>query len=145
MLAVFSLGLAVPFLLVAFGFARATQYIERASKYLNVVSKIGGVFFIALGILLLLSNFGVNITSLVTATQIAVQAMKRRGGGAWGRCCWTLRPNSLAVQVATVSPCMHGVTTNRHLPSIGLTDFRNLRKYIFPRHPHWRTTRQCSC
>ncbi|MAF13278.1 MAG: cytochrome C biogenesis protein [Parcubacteria group bacterium] len=57
LLAVFSLGLAVPFLLVALGTGHAAQYINKISKYLNVVSIIGGAFLILLGILLLANKF----------------------------------------------------------------------------------------
>ena len=60
-LLVFSLGLAVPFLALALGFSRASHYIEKISKYLTWVSRIGGVFLIALGILLLTNNFGLLI------------------------------------------------------------------------------------
>lgn len=57
LLAVFSLGLAAPFILVAIGFSSATKYIKSISRYLNVISVIGGVFLIALGVLLLTNNF----------------------------------------------------------------------------------------
>jgi len=57
LLAVFSAGLAVPFLLVAIGFSKATQYIKKITKYLNIISIIGGVFLIILGILLLTNRF----------------------------------------------------------------------------------------
>ena len=61
MLSVFSLGLAIPFLLIAFAFSRATVYIEKISKYIKGVSLAGGVFLIALGILLATDNFGLTI------------------------------------------------------------------------------------
>jgi cytochrome c-type biogenesis protein len=57
LLAVFSLGLAVPFILVAIGFSSATKHIKSISRYLNVISIIGGIFLVALGILLLTNNF----------------------------------------------------------------------------------------
>lgn len=57
LLTVFSIGLAIPFLLVAFGFSRATKYIKAASKYLKWVSIVGGVFLILLGLLLVTNNF----------------------------------------------------------------------------------------
>ena len=57
LLAVFSAGLAVPFILVAFGISKATQYIEKISKYLKWASIIGGVFLVFLGILLISGNF----------------------------------------------------------------------------------------
>jgi len=49
---VFSAGLAVPFLLIALGIGGAAQRIQKMTKYLSVISKIGGVFLILLGILL---------------------------------------------------------------------------------------------
>lgn len=58
MLAVFSLGLAVPFLIVAGAYSSATTYIKSISKYLNAIAMIGGIFLIALGILVLTDNFG---------------------------------------------------------------------------------------
>jgi len=53
LLSVFSFGLAIPFLLVAYGYGTAVHYIKKISKYLNVVSFIGGLFFVFIGILLI--------------------------------------------------------------------------------------------
>jgi cytochrome c-type biogenesis protein len=61
LLAVFSAGLAVPFLLIAVGFSKALMYIDKLSKYLKWVSIIGGVFLIALGILLITDSFNLLI------------------------------------------------------------------------------------
>ena len=61
LLTVFSIGLAVPFLLVALGFSHATAYINKLSKYLKWVSIIGGVFLIILGFLLVTNNFSLLI------------------------------------------------------------------------------------
>ena len=61
MLAVFSFGLAVPFLLIALAFSHATTYIEKISKYLKGVSIVGGVFLILLGLLLATDNFGLTV------------------------------------------------------------------------------------
>jgi len=61
MLTVFSLGLAVPFLLIAAAFSKATVYVEKISKYLKAVSVIGGIFLIILGFLLATDNFGLTI------------------------------------------------------------------------------------
>lgn len=61
MLTIFSIGLAIPFLIIAFAFSRATHYIESISKYLRWVSIIGGVFLILLGLLLVTDNFGLTI------------------------------------------------------------------------------------
>ncbi|MBI2010723.1 MAG: sulfite exporter TauE/SafE family protein [Candidatus Colwellbacteria bacterium] len=57
LLAVFSAGLAVPFLAIAASVSSASRYLAKISKYLNVVSIIGGVFLVFLGILLLTNNF----------------------------------------------------------------------------------------
>lgn len=61
MLTVFSVGLAIPFLIIALAFSKATIYIEKLSKYLKGVSIVGGVFLILLGILLATDNFGLTI------------------------------------------------------------------------------------
>lgn len=52
LLAIFSAGLALPFLAVALVTGSAAAYLERATKYLNIVSIIGGLFLIGLGLLL---------------------------------------------------------------------------------------------
>jgi len=57
LLAIYSLGLAVPFLLVALTFNHAIRYIKAVNKYLETVSFIGGLFLIFLGLLLLTNNF----------------------------------------------------------------------------------------
>jgi len=61
MLTVFSIGLAIPFLLIALAFSKATAYIDRISKYLKAVSVVGGIFLILLGLLLATDNFGLTI------------------------------------------------------------------------------------
>ena len=57
LLAVFSLGLGIPFMLVAFLYSKATAYIKKLSGLLNVISKVGGVFLLGIGILLLTDSF----------------------------------------------------------------------------------------
>lgn len=61
LLAVFSLGLAIPFIFLAFAFSKATQYIQKITKYLKWVSIIGGVFLVILGGLLFTNNFSLVI------------------------------------------------------------------------------------
>lgn len=52
LLGIFSLGLAIPFLLVAIGIGRASAYINKINKYLHIISIIGGIFLVLLGIIL---------------------------------------------------------------------------------------------
>jgi len=59
LLSVFSLGLAIPFLVIALGIGSASAYLNKISKYLNIVSVIGGLFLIFLGILLLTDQFNI--------------------------------------------------------------------------------------
>lgn len=61
LLAVFSLGLAVPFLFTAFLYIRAAKIISRISVVTKWISYIGGVFLIFLGLLLLTGNFGFTV------------------------------------------------------------------------------------
>lgn len=57
LLSIFSLGLAVPFLVIALFIGSASDYLIRASKYLKAISIIGGIFLILLGLLLITSKF----------------------------------------------------------------------------------------
>ena len=57
LLSVFSLGLAIPFLLIAVGIGSAGTYIKRINKYLHVIEKVGGGLLIIIGILLLTNTF----------------------------------------------------------------------------------------
>ena len=58
MLFVFSLGLAIPFLLIALGIGSASKYILRISPYLKIFSTVGGVFLILIGMLLMSNRIG---------------------------------------------------------------------------------------
>lgn len=59
LLFVFSLGLAVPFLLVALGISWASDHLAKIGKYLDAVSFVGGVFLVFLGILVLTNSLGI--------------------------------------------------------------------------------------
>lgn len=56
LLSVFSLGLGLPFLAVALGISHALEYIKKITPFLHVISIIGGLFLIFIGILLLTNN-----------------------------------------------------------------------------------------
>jgi len=56
LLLVFSAGLAIPFLAIALGLGHATKYITKISKYLNIISIVGGAFLVYMGYLLLTDN-----------------------------------------------------------------------------------------
>ena len=58
LLAIFSLGLAIPFLLTAVLYAQASVYIAKYSYIAKLTSVIGGLFLIGIGVLLLFGNFG---------------------------------------------------------------------------------------
>ena len=51
--------LAIPFLAVALGVGHAAKFVHRISRYLRVVSFVGGIFLIFLGVLMITNNFGV--------------------------------------------------------------------------------------
>ena len=57
LLFVFSLGLAVPFLLTALAFGWATTHFARIAKYLNWVSLVGGIFLVTLGVMMVTNNY----------------------------------------------------------------------------------------
>ena len=57
LLVVFSLGLAVPFLLTALGISWALTHFAKIGRYLNWLSFIGGLFLLLLGYLMVTDNF----------------------------------------------------------------------------------------
>lgn len=59
LLFIFSLGLAVPFLIIAAAIGWAATHLRRIGKYLNVISIIGGAFLVFIGILLLTNRLGI--------------------------------------------------------------------------------------
>jgi len=61
LLALFSAGLAVPFIATALLYARAGTLITKYSYISKAVSLIGGFMLIAIGILLLFNNFGLTV------------------------------------------------------------------------------------
>jgi cytochrome c-type biogenesis protein len=61
LLAVFSLGLALPFLGLSVFYARFSSWIKHSKFWLQTISRIGGVFLVLLGILLLTNNFSLLI------------------------------------------------------------------------------------
>ncbi|MBM4432132.1 MAG: hypothetical protein FJ026_17555, partial [Chloroflexi bacterium] len=57
LLAVYSLGLGLPFLLTGAALSAMSGWLRRLNRYLNVVSIITGLFLVVIGILLLLDRF----------------------------------------------------------------------------------------
>lgn len=57
LLFVFSLGLGIPFIVVAFAFGSAQQYLPHVSSALRWIQPFAGALLVALGILLLTNNF----------------------------------------------------------------------------------------
>ena len=62
LLAVFSAGLGLPFLIIAYGISSATGYIRLMNKYLRYFEVIGGILLVLLGILLITDNLAQWIT-----------------------------------------------------------------------------------
>ena len=59
LLLVFSVGLGLPFILIALGIGSATKIIYRLNRFLPTIEKISGAFLILIGILLLTNTFGI--------------------------------------------------------------------------------------
>ena len=53
---IFSIGLAIPFLVIALGLGQAAKLTRHLYKYLEVISVVGGLFLVYLGYLLLTDN-----------------------------------------------------------------------------------------
>lgn len=58
LLLVYSLGLALPFLGVAYAYGVSFGYVASLARILPYVNKIGGAFFVFIGVLLILGDFG---------------------------------------------------------------------------------------
>lgn len=61
LLAVFSLGLALPFLIAAFLYERIDGLVSRFVGVSKTMTIVGGVFLIIIGVLLLFGNFGLTV------------------------------------------------------------------------------------
>ncbi|MBI3335147.1 MAG: hypothetical protein HY001_01440 [Candidatus Portnoybacteria bacterium] len=62
LLSVFSLGLAVPFLAIAGAIGSSSRIVQKMSPYLNIVSFIGGLILVSLGILLATNNMALLVS-----------------------------------------------------------------------------------
>lgn len=61
LLAVFSLGMGIPFLIIAWSIGTAYEKVQTINRFMPIISKIGGVFLIILGILLFTNQLGLLI------------------------------------------------------------------------------------
>lgn len=61
LLGIFSLGLAIPFLLTALLYAHIRTYIQMSSRVSQAISIVGGIFLIVIGVFMLLGNFGLTV------------------------------------------------------------------------------------
>lgn len=59
LLFIFSIGLAIPFVFLTLFASSATRYVKQLTKYLPLISRVGGVFLLFIGVLMLLDQFGV--------------------------------------------------------------------------------------
>ncbi len=68
LLAIFSLGLAIPFLVLALALERSQQVVAGMSRASGVLSIIGGVILVVLGLLMLTNNMGLIVQWSVGAS-----------------------------------------------------------------------------
>ncbi len=59
LLFVYSLGIAVPFLVVAFLYGTAFTYVTKLARYLPIIAKCAGILLIVIGVLLIIGQFGI--------------------------------------------------------------------------------------
>lgn len=62
LLAIFSLGLALPFIVLALLAGQAVYFVRKLNKFLNTISFIGGLFLVFLGILVITGNMGIFVS-----------------------------------------------------------------------------------
>lgn len=70
LLTVFSAGLGIPFLIVALLFGSIFKYLPKINRYLNIISIIGGVFLIIIGLLMITNHFDVFSSSFARIPNI---------------------------------------------------------------------------
>lgn len=58
LLIVFSVGLGLPFILLAFAFGHAVDYVDKLKSWMRPINVLGGVLLVFLGILLLTDHLG---------------------------------------------------------------------------------------
>lgn len=61
LLALFSFGMSLPFILTAVLYERASSYIETHSGVTKWIRRIGGLFLIGIGVLLVMDSFGLTV------------------------------------------------------------------------------------
>lgn len=59
LLATYSMGLAVPFLIIAYVYGKTFTYVVKLQKYLPVIAKVGALMIIGIGFLMLIGQFGI--------------------------------------------------------------------------------------
>jgi cytochrome c-type biogenesis protein len=59
LLAVYSLGLGIPFLLVGLAFAPFSKALRKANRYLGIISVVSGALLVLMGILIFTGSLGV--------------------------------------------------------------------------------------
>lgn len=67
LLLIFSLGLAIPFLALALAIGHAQQYVKAVTRYMPIISFVGGLFILILGILLLTDNMSIWLSAVYKA------------------------------------------------------------------------------
>ena len=58
LLLVYSLGLAIPFLLVAYLYGTTFHYVTRLERYIPIITRCGAIVLVLIGVLLLMGQFG---------------------------------------------------------------------------------------
>ena len=53
----FSLGLAIPYLIAALGISAVIDYLKKVKKHMRLIKVISGLFLVVFGILILTGNF----------------------------------------------------------------------------------------
>ncbi len=59
LLLAYAVGLGLPFLLLSYWYSSALQFVTRLSPYSSIISKVGGILVIGLGVLMATGQFGV--------------------------------------------------------------------------------------
>ena len=81
LLAVYSAGLGIPFLITGLMFNWITPYLKRMNRHLGIVSKVTGVFLIAVGVLLFMDQLALLSNTFVSRFGTGLAGLELGGAG----------------------------------------------------------------
>jgi cytochrome c-type biogenesis protein len=102
LLAVYSAGLGIPFLLTGAAFGAMTGWLRRINRYQGIISKITGLFLIGVGVLLFMDRLAIIANLFVARFGTGLASLEFGGGSS----VVTIPIAFLAGVLSFLSPCV---------------------------------------